>query len=114
MQAFMPSDRLQTKGSFAGDPSGTSMYSTCLSRGSRREPCVRTQVLFAGNPTRVFMRLIIFPILLSTLFFSGCHQKDSVAAFKENTPIDLALTFYPSTLRMVNLTKNEDFNQLIK
>ena len=60
------------------------------------------------------MRLIIFLIIFSTLFFSGCHQKDSITTFRENHPIDLVLAFYPSTLRMVNLAKNEDYNQLIK
>lgn len=47
------------------------------------------------------------------LFFSGCQQKDSIAEFRKNHPVEIALTFYPSTLRMVN-AKNEEYHQLIQ
>jgi hypothetical protein len=60
------------------------------------------------------MKLIVFIVLLSTLLFSGCHQTDSLRTFRENHPVDLTLAFYPSTLRMVNLAKNEEYHQLIK
>ncbi len=60
------------------------------------------------------MRLVVIILLLITLLFSGCHQKDSMRTFRENHPVDLTLAFYPSTLRMVNLAKNEEYNQLIK
>ena len=60
------------------------------------------------------MRLVVIIILLITLLFSGCQQKDSLRTFRQNHPVDLTLAFYPSTLRMVNLAKNEEYNELIK
>ena len=87
-----------------------------LRKVSKQNP-PRTYQRYERKPLEGFRRSwstsVIFA-LFTMLFFSGCHQKDSVTAFRENHPIDLALTFYPSTLRMVNLAKNEEFNQLVK
>jgi hypothetical protein len=41
-------------------------------------------------------------------------QSATVSRIKENKKPDLALYFYPSTLRMINLSDNEDFDQLVK
>jgi hypothetical protein len=60
------------------------------------------------------MKLIIFLLLSVVFFFGSCQQKDSLRTFRENHPVDMTLAFYPSTLRMVNLAKNEEYNQLIK
>lgn len=53
-------------------------------------------------------------ILLSFLLFFGCRPKEPIVEFRNNHPVELALAFYPSTLRMLNLANNENYNHLIK
>ena len=41
-------------------------------------------------------------------------QSDIIAQFKTDNKTEISLYFYPSTLRMMNLQHNEEFNELIK
>ena len=44
----------------------------------------------------------------------GYSQNSAITDFKENHPIALALYFYPSTLRMINIDRNPEFDEMIK
>jgi len=56
--------------------------------------------------------LILFLLIHSSL--ESLAQNSVVTDFKENHATALSLYFYPSTLRMVNLEKNQDFNDMIR
>ncbi|GEM_PF-3246153 len=53
-------------------------------------------------------------ILLFALLIFGCDTRDSITRFSEDNHMDREYYVYPSTLRMINLEQNEDFNELIE
>jgi len=59
-----------------------------------------------------FVRL--FGIVFLTFSYVACAQRKIIKQLKSDNQIELSLYFYPSTLRMVNLQKNEEFNRLIR
>ncbi len=59
------------------------------------------------------MRNAFFLILLF-LSISCLAQNSAVTEFKENHGAALSLYFYPSTLRMVNLERNAEFDEMIR
>jgi len=56
----------------------------------------------------------IFIILFSILSVSSFAQHGVVTDFKENHETALSLYFYPSTLRMINVERNPEFDDMIK
>lgn len=55
-------------------------------------------------------RFLVLFFFFSTLCFA---QSSIVAEFKENHKTALSLYFYPSTLRMINIERNPEFDELI-
>lgn len=55
---------------------------------------------------------LLFIFLIQS--FIGFTQNSVVTDFKENHATALSLYFYPSTLRMVNLERNEEFDEMIR
>lgn len=62
-----------------------------------------------------------FKLGVSLFFFfllfgiaDAAAQCDVIRALKEDEKTEMSLYFYPSTLRMVNLEQNEEFNRLIQ
>ena len=56
-------------------------------------------------------RFLIFFIFLS----SSCFAQSSVVSdFKENHNTALSLYFYPSTLRMINIERNKEYDEMIR
>lgn len=55
--------------------------------------------------------IIIFFLLLS---FPGFSQNSAVTDFKEQHGTALSLYFYPSTLRMINLERNPEWDEMIR
>lgn len=58
-----------------------------------------------------FLLFFLFSIVLTEKSNAQC---DAVTALKDKNFIEMSLFFYPSTLRMVNLDNNEEFNRLIQ
>ncbi|NJN25407.1 MAG: DUF4252 domain-containing protein [Cyclobacteriaceae bacterium] len=56
-------------------------------------------------------RLYLF---LFIVFATSCKQQSVVTDFLEDRQTGLQLYFYPSTLRMVNIEKNPDYDAMIK
>ncbi len=56
-------------------------------------------------------RIIFFSIIL---FVSSCEQHNVVSDFIENRNTGLSLYFYPSTLRMINIDRNEEYDKMIR
>jgi hypothetical protein len=56
-------------------------------------------------------RFLVFFIILSSLSFA---QSNVVTDFKENHETALSLYFYPSTLRMINIERNLEFDEMIR
>ena len=54
--------------------------------------------------------LIFFLLFLS----ASCQQKDPLNDFLEDRNTGLILHFYPSTLRMINIDQNEEYNKMIR
>lgn len=52
-------------------------------------------------------------ILFLFLSFNCIAQSDVVTEFKENHKTALSLYFYPSTLRMINIERNPEFDKMI-
>ena len=57
---------------------------------------------------------IILSLLLTIYSLSSYAQNSAVTDFKENHETALSLYFYPSTLRMVNIEQNPEFNEMIR
>ena len=57
---------------------------------------------------------IILSLFLTIFSLSSYAQNSAVTDFKENHEIALSLYFYPSTLRMVNIEQNPEFNEMIR
>jgi hypothetical protein len=55
-------------------------------------------------------------IILSLIAFTSLlqAQSDIIAQFKTEDKTEISLYFYPSTLRMMNLQHNDEFNELVK
>lgn len=56
-------------------------------------------------------------IFLSLIFFWSVNsfgQNSVVTEFKDNHGAALSLYFYPSTLRMVNIERNKEFDEMIR
>ncbi len=53
-------------------------------------------------------------IILSLILLAGCSEKDRLKEFTEKHHPEQSFFFYPSTLRMVNLKNNQDFNDMIR
>ncbi len=60
------------------------------------------------------MRLILTLFFLLTFSSVICAQSSAVTEFKDNHETALAFYFYPSTLRMINLQRNPEFDEMIK
>lgn len=60
------------------------------------------------------MNKLFLYFAISLLCLQSCHKKDSLADFKERVSVRKAFYFEPSTLRMINLQENEDFNEMVK
>ena len=60
------------------------------------------------------MRLILTLIFLLTFSSVICAQNSAITEFKDNHNTSLALYFYPSTLRMINLQRNPEYDEMIK
>lgn len=54
-----------------------------------------------------------FLILFIFLSFTCIAQSSVVTDFKENHETALSLYFYPSTLRMINIERNTEFDEMI-
>ena len=59
------------------------------------------------------MRITVLFILLF-ISYCGFAQNSAVTDFQENHGAALSLYFYPSTLRMMNLDRNEEFDEMIR
>ena len=57
---------------------------------------------------------IVFTFLLTIFSLSSNAQNSVVTDFKENHATTLSLYFYPSTLRMVNIERNPEFDEMIR
>ena len=57
---------------------------------------------------------IILSLFLTIFSLSSYAQNSAVTDFKENHETALSLYFYPSTLRMVNIEQNPEFNEMIR
>ena len=57
-----------------------------------------------------------YTILFFLIFFPlACFAQNSVVTdFKENHATALSLYFYPSTLRMINVERNHEFDEMIR
>jgi hypothetical protein len=55
-----------------------------------------------------------FIFILLVLSTSCLAQNSAVTEFKENHGAALSLYFYPSTLRMINLERNKEFDEMIR
>jgi len=55
-----------------------------------------------------------FLFLLLFISISCSAQNSAVTEFKENHGAALSLYFYPSTLRMINLERNQEFDEMIR
>ena len=53
-------------------------------------------------------------LLITLVILAGCSKKDRLGDFTEAHHAEKSLFLYPSTLRMLNLENNEDFNEMIK
>jgi hypothetical protein len=60
------------------------------------------------------VRLILTLFFLLTFSSVICAQSSAVTEFKDNHDTSLALYFYPSTLRMINLQRNPEYDEMIK
>jgi len=60
------------------------------------------------------VKYLVFVFLVFTCLGSVYAQSKSVSTLRENHDTELALFFYPSTLRMINLQRNPEFNGMIK
>jgi hypothetical protein len=54
--------------------------------------------------------LLVISFFTATLCFA---QNSIVTEFKENHKTSLSLYFYPSTLRMINIERNQEFDEMI-
>lgn len=59
------------------------------------------------------MKFVFFLLLLLSAN-PGLSQSSTVTDFKENHGTALSLYFYPSTLRMLNLDRNKEFDDMIR
>ncbi len=59
------------------------------------------------------MKITAF-ITLLFISYCGLAQNGAVTDFQENHGAALSLYFYPSTLRMMNLERNEEFDEMIR
>jgi hypothetical protein len=57
-------------------------------------------------------KTLIFTLLI--ISFSSFAQNSAVTDFKDRHATALSLYFYPSTLRMVNLDRSKDFDNMIR
>ena len=57
---------------------------------------------------------ITFFIVSIFLSFSSLAQNSAVTEFKDTHGTALSLYFYPSTLRMVNIERNKEFDEMIR
>ena len=57
------------------------------------------------------LRLSVF--LITLIILAGCSKRDRLGDFIEEHHPEKSFFLYPSTLRMVNLKKNPDFNEMI-
>lgn len=55
-----------------------------------------------------------FLTLLLFCSFTCIAQNSIVTNFKENHDMSLSFYFYPSTLRMINIERNREFDEMIK
>ncbi len=55
-----------------------------------------------------------FLILIIFLSFACNAQNSIVTDFKENHDMALSLYFYPSTLRMINMERNREYDEMIQ
>ncbi|MDZ7608659.1 MAG: DUF4252 domain-containing protein [Cyclobacteriaceae bacterium] len=58
-----------------------------------------------------FILTLAFLLIFSALVNA---QSSAVTEFKDNHETSLAMYFYPSTLRMINLNQNLEFNEMIR
>ena len=60
--------------------------------------------------------LILFLITAVLVIRSGIisAQSNTITKIKDRQKPDLALYFYPSTLRMINLSNNDDFDHMVR
>lgn len=56
----------------------------------------------------------LITIVFSLMVLQGCQHKDPVTKFRESVQIKKTFYFEPSTLRMINLKQNPDFNEAVK
>jgi hypothetical protein len=56
---------------------------------------------------------LLLVVLLSIPYFTF-SQNSAVTAFTEKHDTALTLYFYPSTLRMINLERNQEFDEMIR
>jgi len=59
------------------------------------------------------MRYRIFFVSI-ILFATSCKHRDVVSDFIENRKTGLSLYLYPSTLRMINIDRNEEYDKMIR
>ncbi len=60
----------------------------------------------------MYKSIIILSILISPIILKA--QSKIIEQFKKNELTELSLFFTPSTLRMVNLQRNEEFDEMVK
>ena len=61
---------------------------------------------------RSMSRILI--IILTLIVLAGCSERNRLKDFTEKHRPEQSFVFYPSTLRMVNLENNQDFNDMIQ
>ena len=59
------------------------------------------------------IKLIAISIILFVMLTNGLHAQESIVKDYVEGKATRSLCFYPSTLRMINLKNNEDFNELV-
>ncbi|WP_420580856.1 hypothetical protein [Reichenbachiella sp.] len=59
-------------------------------------------------------RVLLLAISLIFISFNSIAQSSTITELKKEKLTSMDLHFYPSTLRMVNLDNNEEFNRLIQ
>jgi len=56
-------------------------------------------------------RLLLFSLLILA---AGCTKQNAVSDFVQDRDMALSLYFYPSTLRMINIDRNTEYDEMIK
>lgn len=56
-------------------------------------------------------RLLLFSMLILA---AGCTKQNAVSDFVQDRDMALSLYFYPSTLRMINIDRNVEYDEMIE